>query len=88
MRNSAATSSFRRASRNEEAGGGVTRKHFKAIATTLNNAQNHFSSDNDYAQFCLEMAYTLRVFNKNFNIDKFLAACHAKLTPVGQKELF
>lgn len=66
----------------------MTRKHFKAIATTLNCAQRHFSCDNDYAQFCLEMAYTLRVFNKDFNIDKFLAACHAKLTPVGQKELF
>lgn len=66
----------------------MTRKHFKAIAGMLNISRYHFASDNDYAQFCIYMGKLLRGFNSRFDMNRFLEACHAKPSPILQKELF
>jgi hypothetical protein len=54
----------------------------------LNTSQRHFACANDYAQFCIYTGTLLREFNSHFDMNKFLEACHAKPSPIPQKELF
>jgi len=65
----------------------MTRKHFKKIAATLQEQRVQFSCDLAYAEFCIAMGHSLREFNRNFSMSKFLEACHKSIYPIQPKDL-
>jgi len=65
----------------------VSRKHYIAIATTLNYSQKLFASEEAFEQFCKNMGYTLKMFNDRFNMDRFMEACKAVRRPIEQRNL-
>lgn len=52
------------------------RKHFKALAALLKAQKKQFKSDRAYAEFCIQLGYTMQSLNNRFDMNKFLEACH------------
>lgn len=65
----------------------MTRKHYIAIAECLQYGQFLFKSDEDFDIFCRYMGQTVGLFNDNFNMNRFIEACHTIPDPVEQEEL-
>ena len=66
----------------------MSRKHFATIALVCNIQRKQFKSDRCYAEFCITMGEAIKEYNDNFNMNKFLEACHVpKNAVVGQKDL-
>ena len=65
----------------------MSKKHFIALAALAKRQKQQFKSDRAFAEFCIQLGYTLQAFNSDFSMSTFLEACHNENKVITAKDL-